>query len=133
MLNNVELIGRVGRDPEMRYTSNGKAVVGFSLATNEMGKDKTTWHNITAWEKLAEVCEQYVKKGDLIYLSGRIEYTENNGKYYTQIVAYTVKFLSNKSENSGSKEPPKPPTGQGQKPQSAPKQGDDLQDDDIPF
>lgn len=131
MLNNVELIGRVGKDPEMRYTSSGKAVCGFSLATNEMGKDKTTWHNITAWEKLAEVCERYVKKGDLIYLSGRIEYTENNGKYYTQIVAYTVKFLSSKGENSGSKEPPKPPTGQ--KPQSAAKQGDDLADDDIPF
>lgn len=94
MLNSVELIGRVGKDPEMRYTSSGKAVVGFSIATNEMGKEKTTWHNIIAWEKTAELCEKYVKKGDLLYLRGRIEYSESNGKYYTQIVAHTVKFLS---------------------------------------
>lgn len=131
MLNNVELIGRVGKDPEIRYTSSGKAVCGFSLATNEMGKEKTIWHNITAWEKTAENIEKYVKKGDLLYIQGRIEYSESNGKYYTQIVANTVKFLSSKGENSGSKEPPKPPTGQNR--QSAPKQGDDLGDDDIPF
>lgn len=131
MLNNVELIGRVGKDPEIRYTPNNKAVCKFSIATNEISKDKTTWHNITAWEKLAELCEKYVHKGDLIYIQGRIEYTESNGKYFTAIVANTVKFLSSKGENSGSKEPPKPPTGQ--KSQSVAKQGDDLQDDDIPF
>lgn len=131
MLNNVELIGRVGKDPEMRYTNSGKAVCGFSLATNEMGKEKTTWHNLTAWEKTAELCEKYVKKGDLLYIQGRIEYSESNGKYYTQIVAHTVKFLSSKGKNSDSKEPPKPPTGQNRQPETT-QSGDDLKDD-IPF
>lgn len=134
MLNNIELIGRVGKDPEIRYTPNNKAVCKFSLATNELGKDKTTWHNITAWEKTADLCEQYVKKGDLLYVQGRIEYTESNGKYYTTIVAHTLKFLSSKSENSGSKEKPipQPPQKQTAKPETT-QSGDDLGDDDIPF
>ena len=130
MINQVTLIGRVGKDPEIRYTTSNKAVAMFSIATNELGKDKTTWHNIKAWEKQAELCEQYVKKGDLLYISGRIEYTENNGKYYTAIVIQNMKFLSNKGDNQASKEQPKPPTRQ--KPQAA-AQADDLSDDDIPW
>lgn len=134
MLNNVELIGRVGKDPKIRYTNSDKKVAMFNIATNELGKDKTTWHNVKAWEKLAELCVLYVKKGDLLYVQGRIEYTESNGKYYTSIVANTVKFLSSKGENSGSKEKPvpQPPQKQTAKPETE-KQGDDLGDDDIPF
>lgn len=133
MINQVTLLGRVGKDPEMRYTPNNKAVCKFSIATNELGKENTTWHNITAWEKTAELCEQYVKKGDLLYVHGRIEYSEKDGKYYTAIVANAVKFLSSKGENSGSKEKPVPQPPTGEKPQSAAKQADDLGDDDIPF
>ena len=133
MLNNVELIGRVGKDPEIRYTNSDKKFAMFSIATNEL-KDKTTWHNVKAWEKLADLCEQYVKKGDLLYISGRIEYTEKDGKYYTAIVANTVKFLSSKGENSGSKEKPvpQPPQKRTAKPET-PQNSDDLGDDDIPF
>ena len=131
MINQVTLVGRVGKDPEIRYTQSEKAVAMFSIATNELGKDKTTWHNVKAWEKQAELCEQYVKKGDLLYISGRIEYTENNGKYYTSIVIQNMKFLSSKGENQASnKEQPKPPLRQ--KPQAA-AQADDLSDDDIPW
>lgn len=134
MLNQVTLLGRVGKDPEIRYTPNNKAVVMFSIATNELGKDTTTWHNVKAWEKQAELCEQYVKKGDLLYVQGRIEYTENNGKYYTAIVVQNMKFLSSSkggNQPESSKEPPKPPTGQNRQPETA--NADDLGDDDIPF
>lgn len=133
MINNVTLVGRVGKDPEIRYTASNKAVAMFSIATSELGKDKTTWHNVKAWEKQAELCEQYVKKGDLLYIQGRIEYTEKDGKYYTAIVIHTMQFLSSKSDRqsqASNKEPPAPPTGQ--KPQAAAKT-DDLGDDDIPF
>ena len=135
MINQVTLVGRVGKDPEIRYTPSNKAVAMFSIATNELGKDNpTTWHNVKAWEKQAELCEQYVKKGDLLYIQGRIEYTEKDGKHYTAIVAQTLKFLSSKGDKqsgASNKEPPKPPTGQ--KPQSTAKQAEDLGDDDIPF
>ena len=133
MINQVTLLGRVGKDPEIRYTPNNKAVAMFSIATNELGKDATTWHNVKAWENQAELCEQYVKKGDLLYIQGRIEYTEKDGKYYSAIVIQNLKFLSSKGEKQSgvsNKEPPKPPTGQ--KPQAAAKV-DDLGDDDIPF
>lgn len=134
MINQVTLLGRVGKDPEIRYTPNNKAVAMFSIATNELGKDATTWHNVKAWEKQAELCEQYIKKGDLLFVQGRIEYSEKDGKHYTAIVIQNMKFLSSKGGNQSgvsNKEPPKPPTGQ--KPQAAAKQADDLGDDDIPF
>lgn len=133
MINQVTLVGRVGKDPEIRYTTSNKAVAMFSIATNEMGKDSTTWHNVKAWEKQAELCEQYVKKGDLLYIQGRIEYSEKDGKHYTAVVIQNMKFLSSKAgsqSQASNKEPPKPPTGQ--KPQSTAK-ADDLGDDDIPF
>ena len=133
MINQVTLLGRVGKDPEIRYTPSNKAVAMFSIATNELGKDTTTWHNVKAWEKQAELCEQYVKKGDLLYIQGRIEYSEKDGKHYTAIVIQNMKFLSNKGSNQSgvsNKEPPKPPTGQ--KEQAAAQSGD-LGDDDIPF
>lgn len=131
MINQVTLVGRVGKGPEIRYTQSEKAVAMFSIATNEFGKDKTTWHNVKAWEKHAELCEQYVKKGDLLFVQGRIEYTEKDGKYYTSIVIQNMKFLSSRGENQASnKEQPKPPIMQ--KPQAA-AQADDLSDDDIPW
>lgn len=137
MINQVTLLGRVGKDPEMRYTPNNKAVCKFSLATNELGKEKTTWHNITAWEKTAELCEQYVKKGDLMYIQGRIEYTEKDGKYYTAVVIQNMQFLSSKGEKQSSasnkdKPVPKPPQKQNRQPETT-QSGDDLGDDDIPF
>ena len=140
MINQVTLLGRVGKDPEIRFTPQGdKKGAFFSIATNELGKETTTWHNVQAWEKTAELCEQYVKKGDLLYMQGRIKYTEKDGKYYTAIVIQSLKFLSSKggsqSQASDKDKPvPKPPTGE--KPpamQETAKQADDLGDDDILF
>lgn len=141
MINQVTLLGRVGKDPEIRYTTSNKAVAMFSIATNELGKDTTTWHNVKAWEKQAELCEQYVKKGDLLFVQGRIEYTEKDGKYYTAVVIQNMKFLSSKGGNQSQasnkdKPVPKPP----QKRETASDLGymasdksGDLGDDDIPF
>src|SRR5258706_9891222 len=92
-LNKVMLIGRLGQDPELKYTQSGVAVVNFSVATGMKWKDqegnwqeKTEWHNITAWRGLAETCANYLKKGSRVYLEGRLETDswedENKKKHY---------------------------------------------------
>lgn len=106
MVNQVILIGNLGKDPEVRRLESGAAVAKFSLATNETYKDKdgnrqtlTEWHNIVAWRGLAEVAEKYLKKGSLIYLEGKITYREytdketNQKKFFTEIVANNFKML----------------------------------------
>ena len=137
MINQVTLLGRVGKDPEIRYTNDNKAVAMFSIATNELGKDKTTWHNVKAWEQKAELVEKYVKKGDLLFVQGRMEYTEKDGKHYTAIVIQNMQFLSNKggsqSQASNKEKPiPQPPQKRTVSPETT-QSGDDLGDDDIPF
>lgn len=92
-LNKVTLIGHLGRDPELKYTADGNAYARFSIATsdtykNKEGKDveRTEWHNITVWRKLAEICAQYLKKGAKIYMEGRIrsyvDPKDDSKKYY---------------------------------------------------
>ena len=105
MVNQVILIGNLGKDPEVRRLESGAAVAKFSLATNETYKDKdgnrqtlTEWHNIVIWRSLAEIAEKYLKKGSLIYLEGKITYREytdkdNQKKYFTEIVANNFKML----------------------------------------
>ena len=74
MFNSVNLIGRLGRDPELRFAKGGKAVANFSLATNGPGKDaEPEWHNIVVWEAKAENCAKYLSKGKLAHVSGRIQ------------------------------------------------------------
>ena len=79
-LNKVMLIGRLGKDPEMRYTQSGTAVTSFTLATNRYGmapdgtrQEETDWHSIVAWDKLAETCNQILTKGRLVYVEGRLQ------------------------------------------------------------
>jgi len=103
-LNKVILIGNVGRDPEVRTLPGGERVVNFSLATNESWKDKNTgerknkaeWHNITVWnEHIGKVIEQYVRKGDQIYLEGQIQarkYTDKDGNERTAVDIVVQKF-----------------------------------------
>lgn len=115
-LNKATLIGRVGKDPETRYTAGGKAVASFSVATEKTWKDKsdqkqekTTWHNVIAWGKLAEIIEKYVSKGMLVYIEGEIgleEWTgKDGGKRQKPIItANTLQMLSggkDKKENTG--------------------------------
>ncbi len=106
-VNRAILIGNLGRDPELRYTSAGKAVCNFSIATSEVrGKgqerqEETTWHSIVCWEKTAENCGQYLKKGSKVYVEGRIttrKWQDKEGKdrQTTEIVAREVVFLSAK-------------------------------------
>jgi single-strand DNA-binding protein len=113
-VNKVILVGRLGRDPETRYTGGGQAVCNFSLATDESFKSKsgerqkrTEWHKIVVWAKLAEIAQQYLKKGSQIYLEGRIqsrEWTdkENQKRTSFEIVATDIKFLGSKSDSAGS-------------------------------
>lgn len=104
-VNKVILIGNLGRDPELRYTQSGQAVVNFSLATSENWTDKngerverTEWHRIIAWAKTAELCAQYLSKGRTVYVEGRLqtrdwEDKEGVKRQTTEITATTVQFL----------------------------------------
>jgi len=113
MVNKVMLVGRLGRDPETRYTSGGQAVANFTLATDETYKDRsgerqkrTEWHRIVLWGKLAEITQQYLKKGMLVYIEGRIQTRQWEDKRdgqkrsTTEIVANTMKMLSGRGEGA---------------------------------
>lgn len=113
MVNRVTLVGRLGKDPETRYTSGGQAVANFSLATDETYKDRagerqkrTEWHRIVMWGKLAEIAQQYLKKGSLVYLEGRIQSRQwedkRDGQKKTsyEIVADTMKMLGARGEGA---------------------------------
>ncbi|MEA3428209.1 MAG: single-stranded DNA-binding protein, partial [Thermodesulfobacteriota bacterium] len=103
-LNKVMLIGRLGRDPELRYTPNGLAIANFSIATSEEWKDKnsgekkerTEWHRIVVFGKLGELCGEYLAKGRQVYIEGRLQTRswEKDGvtKYTTEIVASDIQF-----------------------------------------
>jgi single-strand DNA-binding protein len=111
-LNKVFLIGRLGSDPEVRYTNNGGAVANFNMATNETwtGKDgqkqeKTEWHRIVVWGKLGELCGQYLSKGRQAFIEGRLQTREWNDKegnkrYTTEIVAQNVQFLGGQGDRA---------------------------------
>jgi single-strand DNA-binding protein len=109
-VNKVILIGNLGRDPELRYLPNGDPVVKFTLATGSRWKDKngqlqerTDWHNIVAFRRQAEICNEYLKKGSPVYVEGRIqtrswEDKDGNKKYITEIIAQSVQMLGRKGE-----------------------------------
>ena len=105
-LNRVQLIGRLGKDPESRFTPNGKKVTHFSVAVSRRwksggdSKEATDWFNVEAWERLGDVCQQYLRKGSLVFLEGRLKTDkyEANGetKYFTKMVALSLQFLDKK-------------------------------------
>ena len=106
-LNKVQLIGHLGRDPETRTTTNGNKVCQFSLAVTRRwkaaneNKEATDWFNVTAWGRLGEIGQQYLKKGSLVYIEGRLQtdkYEDKGGetKYFTKVVASTLQFLDRK-------------------------------------
>lgn len=136
MVNKVILIGRLGRDPEMRYTGGGTPVCNFTLATDEVFRDKngqmqrrTEWHRIVAWAKLAEQCSQLLSKGKLAYVEGRLQTREwddrdGNKRRTTEIVINRMRILTPKGEPAlGIEEAPEPPE------ETAP----DITDEDVPF
>lgn len=143
-LNKVILIGNTGKDPEIRYMPNGKPVASFSIATSESWKDKATgekkesteWHNCTAFDKLAEIIGQYVKKGQPLYVEGRIKtekYTKDGvEKYSTKILVNEMKMLGGGKGEGGAKPAPQ----QGGNQAGTPSQGHAAAssfDEEIPF
>ena len=112
-VNKVIVLGRLGQDPELKHTAGGSPVTNFSVATNESWTDKqgqkqerTEWHRIVVWGKLAELCAQYLSKGREVYLEGRLqtrswEDKQGQKRYTTEIQANTVQFLGSASEGAG--------------------------------
>jgi len=104
-VNKVILVGRLGRDPEVRYTPSGTAVANFSIATSEQWTNKdgekqerTEWHKIVAWRRLGEICGEYLHKGSQIYIEGRLqtrdwEDRDGNKRYTTEVIAQTMQML----------------------------------------
>lgn len=146
MLNKVILIGRLGRDPETRHMPNGEAVCNFSVATSEAWNDRngqrverTEWHNVTMYRRLAEIAGQYLKKGSQVYLEGKIQsrkYQDKNGVERTayDIIANEMKMIgggnSEQQAQSAQAETPTPPRRQAPAAPAAPVE--DI-DDDVPF
>jgi len=138
-LNKVMLIGNLGKDPELRFTSSGVPVATFTIATNESWKDqegnlqeRTEWHNIVAWRKLAEICGEWLKKGKKVYIEGRIQtrsYDDKNTgakKYITEIVADSMIMLDGKGSGGASAEGPAAAAAAAPEPASGGASNDDL-------
>lgn len=112
-VNKVILVGRLGRDPESRFTSSGQQVCNFTLATDESFKDRagerqkrTEWHRIVLWGRLAEISQQYLKRGTLVYVEGRLQTRQwddrsGNKRTTTEIVANVMRMLSPRAEGTG--------------------------------
>ncbi|HET57002.1 MAG TPA: single-stranded DNA-binding protein [Deltaproteobacteria bacterium] len=112
MVNKAILVGRLGADPEIRYTQDGTMVTNLNIATNEQWKDRegekqqrTEWHRVVAFRKLAEICSKYLSKGSLVYVEGRIQTRswddkDGNKRYTTEIVASTMQMLDRKGQGS---------------------------------
>ncbi len=147
-LNKVMLIGNVGSDPEVRATSSGARVAKLSLATNRTFQDrsgqqqeKTEWHRLTFFGRLTDIVEQYVKKGDRLYIEGRIEYSQTqdgdgNTRYWTDIVVGEMVMLGSSAGDSGGSQggdfgSGRSPGSRGSGPSSAPSLSEP--DDDLPF
>jgi single-strand DNA-binding protein len=144
-LNKVQIIGRLGKAPEMRYMPDGKAIASFSVAVSEKWKDKqgqqqeaTEWFNVSMFGRVAEIAGEYLDKGSLVYLEGK-QKTEKWAKdgvdqYSTKLIAHELKMLSSKSESQGQQSRPQQ-NRPAQQPQQAPKmQEPDIDfDNEIPF
>jgi single-strand DNA-binding protein len=158
-VNKVILVGNLGKDPEIKYTPSGTPVAKFSLATNESYKDKagqwqerTEWHNIVAWQRLAEIVGEYVKKGSKVYIEGRLQTSSwddkesGQKKYKTEIVAHELVLLGGRGEGGDSEGGSRGYSrgasassgGSGfdqshGQPQEDPAHSTQIQDEDIPF
>ena len=137
-VNKVILVGNLGKDPEVRHLDNGIAVANFSLATTESYTNKqgervnqTEWHNIVLWRGLADVAEKYLKKGNSIYVEGKIstrkwEDKEGNTRYSTDIIADKMTMLGSKSDNSNT-------ATESSVSSTEPTPSEDSGNDDLPF
>jgi len=137
-VNKIILVGRLGKDPEIRYTPSGAAVANFTVATSEEWKDRETgekqerteWHRIVAWRRLGEVCGEYLHKGSQVYIEGRLqtrswEDRDGNKRYTTEVIAQTMQMLDSAGREAG-----RGKTGDDRYPTEEPV---DIPEDDIPF
>jgi len=144
-VNKVILVGNVGKDPEVRYSQSGTPVANFSLATNERFKDssgewqdRTEWHNIVAWQRLAEIVGEYVAKGSKVYVEGKLQTTSwedrqsGERKYRTEIVARDLLLLGPRENSGGDHQRPTHNENQNQDQPSHAGSGE-IVDQDIPF
>jgi single-strand DNA-binding protein len=128
-LNKVFLVGRLGQDPKLSYTTSGRPVANFNLATDESFTDKqsgqkverTEWHRIVVWDRQAEFCSNYLSKGRLVLIEGRLQTRkwqdkEGGDRYTTEIVAQRVQFLDSKPQGEAGQRPAKPAEAKGQQP-----------------
>ncbi len=146
-VNKVILIGNLGQDPDTRYMSNGEAVTNISLATTDTWKDKngekqekTEWHRVTFYRKLAEIAGEYLKKGRPVYVEGRLEtrkWTDKNGmeRYTTEVIATDMKMLGSRpgSDNFDSSDKNTNEPASGQSTHNKGGNGFEDMEDDIPF
>jgi single-strand DNA-binding protein len=152
-INKVILVGNLGNDPEVRYTAGGAAISRISIATTEAWKDresgemqeKTEWHRVVFFGKLAEIVAEYLKKGSQVYVEGRLQTNkwqdkEGNDRYTTEIIANEMQMLGGRSTGGGAgggseRERPAPSEGGGQPSRSSsrPAADENFVDDDIPF
>lgn len=167
-VNKVILIGNLGRDPEMRYTQNQQPIANFSLATSEGWTDRATnerrerteWHRVVCFRRLAEICGEYLRKGSKVYIEGSLQTRSWEGqdgqtRYTTEVVAREMQMLDGRGDSGGYGGPEAPPPGpddgygrpanagasggrapaRQSAPQSAPQRADEADDfeDDIPF
>lgn len=142
-LNKAQIIGRLGQDPETRYTQSGSAVTNLSVATSESWKDKQTgekkenteWHRIVAFGKLAEIMGEYLRKGSQVYIEGKIQtrkWQDKDGvdRYTTEIVASQMVMLDTRGEQS---KPAAPPAAEPSPDNHGGKTAADFDEDDLPF
>lgn len=143
-VNKVILIGRLGSDPELRYTPAGQAVANFNVATNESWKskdgnaqDRTDWHKIILWRNLAELANEYLKKGSRVYLEGKLQTRSwddkgGNKRYVTEVVADQMQFLDGREGMNGNAGSPSN-TGASDRQAPAGNDGSYADEDDLPF
>jgi single-strand DNA-binding protein len=144
-VNKVILIGRLGNNPEIRYTNTGTAVANFNLATSENWNDKsgqrqerTEWHRVVVWGKLAELCEKYLSKGRQAFVEGRLQTRswddkDGNKRYTTEIVASTIQFLGSNQQAGAHAGAGAGMSDQGPGPEMGMPQESSFTEDEIPF
>lgn len=147
-VNKVILVGNLGKDPEVRHLESGAVVANFPIATTETYKDKsgnrqeqTEWHNIVLWRGLAEVAEKYLRKGNQVYIEGKLrsrswEDKEGNTRYITEVIGDNMTMLGSKggsSDNNSSSSAPSNESKQEAKPAENPDLSSSEEEDDLPF
>ena len=146
-INKVILVGNLGKDPEVRYLEGGTAVANFPIATSETYKDKTTgekktnteWHNIVLWRGLAEIAEKYLKKGNQIYLEGKLQTRQwqdkdGNNRYSTEVIGNNLQMLGRKEDNNTTATTPSAASAEKPTPTPTPEIDKSTNEvDDLPF